>query len=184
MPSGIHGFRSRWSGSSPSPRWLIPRKSAFVIALGSPARCGDNEAQWGESWSSDTSRGGGGTTASCERSHWCLWNHFPRCESEGNILQVFGVVMQSFSRFVSGPKGTLANGISWCFRVQEAYWRVRRSVFGVKAYSKCSGLEEACVQKLLTWWWIIFIKGFRDQRIPHSRIFPSLPISVLDEGHH
>lgn len=182
MSSGMRGFHSRWSGSSPSPRWLIPPNPPSLSPLGAPSlvrwRRG-TEGRKLEQWQIS-----GGTTTSCERSHWCLWNHFPRCESEWNTLQVFGVAMRSFSGFVSWLKGALTNGISWCFRVQEAYRRVKRSIFSVKVCSKCGGLEEACVQKLLTRWWIIFIKGLRDQRIPHSRIFPSLPISVLDEGHH
>lgn len=133
------------SSSTPSLRWLIHWKAVFVIALGSPSWFSDDEAQQGESWSRYRSRG-----------HHCeLWK-FPLMSVESfSMLQIrvkytpgvqcSGLWSDLLAGFISWPKGTLTNCVSWCFCVQEAYWGVKRSRFGVKAYRKCSGLEEACV---------------------------------------
>lgn len=155
----------------------------FVITPGSPSGVRDEEAQQGESWGRCGSRG-----------HRCeMWAVPPTsveslsCAVKGGISSRCGAlraVSWSLRGFVSQTKTTLSNCVSWCCRAQEARWRARRSTFSVRAYRGCSGLEEACVQKSLPLWGIAFLKDSGDQHTPRSRIFPSLPIAVVGEGHH
>lgn len=121
------------SSSTPSLLRLICWKAVFIIALGSPPCFSDSEVWQGEGRSRYRSQAAlrvvNVPTEVCGIV-FCAANWSEKKSSRCSALRN-GI--WSVSGFVSWPKGALVNCISSCFCVLEAFWRVKRSVLGVKA---------------------------------------------------